>query len=51
MPSGTGTTLVTVPTSTPAMRTGESGWRLFALLKVAVISYGSENGFARVKAK
>jgi hypothetical protein len=47
-PPSIGSTVLTMPTSTPAMRTGESGARLFTVLKLAENSYLSENGFACV---
>jgi hypothetical protein len=51
LPASTASTFVTFPTSTPATRTGERVFRLFASWKYAVSSYGLENGFAWVKAK
>jgi hypothetical protein len=41
---GSASTSTTLPTSMPAMRTGDLGCTLFALLKVAVNVYGSANG-------
>ena len=49
--SGIVSTSVTLPTFTPAMRTCERGFRLFADSKTAVSSYGSANGFQREKPK
>jgi hypothetical protein len=42
---------VTFPTSTPAIRTGERGFRFCAFANVACSSYGFENGLAFVKPK
>jgi hypothetical protein len=44
VPPGSGSTFFTLPTSTPATRTGDFGWRLLADSKVAVNSYLSSNG-------
>ena len=46
-----GSTFVTLPTSTPAIRTGELAWRLLAFSNAAVSSYGLANGLAFVKPK
>ena len=50
-PSVTGSTFLTLPTSTPAIRTGEFGCRLLTLSNTACSSYGCENGFDFVKPK
>src|SRR3954453_12306070 len=42
--SGWRSTLLTSPTLTPAIRTGERGWMFAALATTALISYGLENG-------
>ena len=42
---------MTLPTSTPAIRTGDFGFRLFTSLKTALNSYGLANGFAFEKPK
>jgi hypothetical protein len=44
-------TFVTLPTSTPAIRTGEFVLMLVALANVALSSYGLENGAALVNTK
>ena len=46
-----GSTFLTLPTSTPAIRTGEFGFRLFTSLNAALNSYGFANGFAFVNPK
>ena len=51
LPSVTGSTFLTLPTSTPAIRTGDFGFRLFTSLKTAWNSYGFANGFVFVKPK
>ena len=51
LPSSTGSTFRTLPTSTPAIRTGDFGFRLFTSLKTALNSYGFANGFAFEKPK
>ena len=47
----TASTSVTLPTSTPAIRTGELGLRLLTVSKAAVSSYGLANGLAFVNPK
>ncbi len=47
----TASTFLTLPTSTPAIRTGEFGFRLLAVRKTASSSYGFANGLALVKPK
>src|SRR3954453_4352221 len=42
--SGWRSTLLTSPTFTPAIRTGERAWMFAALATTALISYGLENG-------
>jgi hypothetical protein len=49
--SSTASTLLTLPTSTPAIRTGDFGFRLLAVWKTASSSYGLANGFDLVKPK
>ena len=51
LPLSTGSTFVTLPTSTPAIRTGDFGFRLFTSLKTALNSYGFANGFDFEKPK
>jgi hypothetical protein len=51
LPSGIGSTFLTTPISTPAMRTGDFGLRLLADLKVAVNVYGWRNGLKDENAK
>jgi hypothetical protein len=48
---GIGSTFVTLPTSTPAMRTGERCFSSFADRTTKFSSYGSAKGFAFVNAK
>src|SRR6185437_13451595 len=48
-PPGRPLTESTVPTFTPAMRTGDFGCRLFTFWKTAENLYGCENGLNRVK--
>jgi hypothetical protein len=50
-PSSAASTLVTLPTSTPAIRTGARTWRFWALRTTASSSKGFANGFAFVKPK
>ena len=45
---GIGSTSVTLPTSTPATRTGERCFSSFADRTTKLSSYGSSNGFAFV---
>ncbi len=51
MPFSTASTLVTSPTFTPAIRTGERSATRLALANTASSSYGLANGLALVKAK
>src|SRR3954447_1108064 len=51
LPSLNGSTLVTLPTSTPAIRTGDLGLRLLAVAKAALSSYGWANGLSLVNPK
>ena len=48
-PLAVGSTFVTLPTSTPAMRTGELGLMLLDELNAAVISKWLRNGIDLVK--
>ena len=50
-PPSFGSTFLTFPTSTPAIRTGECGFRFFTSRNIACSSYGFANGFAFVKPK
>ena len=50
LPPGRPCTESTLPTFTPAIRTGDFGWRLFTFWNTAENVYGCENGFVRVKA-
>ncbi len=50
-PSPSASILVTLPTSTPAMRTGAPGLRFCASRTTALSSYGFANGFDLVKPK
>ena len=50
-PPSVGSTFVTFPTSTPAIRTGARGFRFWTFRNVACSSYGFANGFAFVKPK
>src|SRR3954471_23212258 len=50
-PSDSASTFFTLPTSTPAIRTGEFGFKLFTLSNTACSSYGDANGFVFVKPK
>src|SRR5690242_13195711 len=49
LPFDVGSTLVTLPTSTPAIRTGEPFLRLLEDSKAALISYWGLNGIDLVK--
>ena len=51
LPFESGSTSVTLPTSTPAIRTGDFGCRLFADSKVACSMKGWANGLYFVKPK
>ena len=50
-PPSFGSTFVTFPTSTPAILTGERGFRLSTSRNIAFSSYGFANGFAFVNPK
>ena len=47
----TGLTSATLPTSTPAIRTGEFTWIALALSNTALNRYGSVNGMSLANAK
>ena len=51
LPDSTASIFLTLPTSTPAMRTGDLGLRLFTFVKTAWNSYGFANGLALVNPK
>src|SRR3954462_15544732 len=51
LPSLKGSTLVTLPTSTPAIRTGDLGLRLLAVANAALSSYGLAKGLSLVNPK
>src|SRR3954449_4512884 len=51
LPSLKGSTLVTLPTSTPAIRTGDLGFRLLAVANAALSSYGLAKGLSLVNPK